>query len=76
MDQEDPRYIMNQEHPLFIRYRRDWLHEKTGFSKGYLSRVSTGKTPLSRAFVERVCFSLQLPESELFLPDLVEAEVQ
>jgi len=67
---------MNQEHPIFFKYRRDWLHEVTGFSKGYLSRVSTGKLPLSRAFVERVCFKLGLPESELFLPDKSEAEVR
>jgi len=64
-------------HPLFIRYRRDWLNEVTGYSKGYICRVATGKTPLSRAFIERVCFKLQLPEAELFLPDpeaSVEAE--
>jgi len=61
--------MTQQEHPIFIKYRRDWLHEVTGFSKGYLSRVATGKLPLSRAFVERVCFKLGLPESELFLSD-------
>jgi len=65
---------MDQQHqPLFIRYRRDWLHETTGYSKSYLCRVATGRSPLSRAFIERVCFSLQMPESELFLPDPVEA---
>lgn len=58
-----------QQHPLFERYTRDWLHKVTGFSKGYLSRVATGKVPLSRAFIERVCFKLNLPEEELFLPD-------
>jgi len=67
---------MNQEHPIFQKYRRDWLHKVTGFSKGYLSRVATGKLPLSRAFVERVCFKLGLSESELFLPDPSEAEVR
>jgi len=67
---------MNQEHPIFQKYRRDWLHKVTGFSKGYLSRVATGKLPLSRAFVERVCFKLGLPESELFLPAKSEAEVR
>lgn len=61
------------QHPLFIKYTRDWLHEITGFSKGYLSRVATGKVPLSCSFVERVCFKLQQPEEELFLPDLAEA---
>ncbi|KKM15883.1 hypothetical protein LCGC14_1691560 [marine sediment metagenome] len=54
--------------PLFFKYRRDWLQEMTGYSKGYLSRVATGNIPRSRAFVERVCFRLGLPESELFLP--------
>ncbi|KKK83503.1 hypothetical protein LCGC14_2792710 [marine sediment metagenome] len=62
-----------QDQPLFLKYRRDWLHNKTGYSKGYLCRVATGRTPLSRAFIERVCFSLQMPESALFLPDAVEA---
>ena len=57
------------QHPLFTKYTRHWLHEKTGFSKGYLSRVATGKVSLSRAFLERVCFTLGEPESALFLPD-------
>ena len=61
------------QHPLFIKYTRDWLHGITGFSKGYLSRVATGKVPLSRSFVERVCFKLSQPEAELFLPDASEA---
>jgi len=55
------------QHPLFIKYTRDWLHQQTGFSKGYLSRVATGKVPLSRSFIERVCFKLGEPEVELFL---------
>lgn len=54
------------QHPLFIKYKRDWLHRTTGYSKGYLSRVATGKIPLSRAFIERVCFNLNEPEEELF----------
>ncbi|KKM15880.1 hypothetical protein LCGC14_1691530, partial [marine sediment metagenome] len=38
---------MDQQHqPLFIRYRRDWLHETTGYSKSYLCRVATGRSPL------------------------------
>ena len=61
------------QHPLFIKYTRDWLHEVTGFSKGYLCRVATGKVSLSRSFIERVCFTLKLPEAELFLPDATEA---
>jgi len=58
-----------QQHPLFIRYRRDWLHKVTGYSKGYLSRVATGRISLTRSFIERVCFKLKRPEEELFLPD-------
>lgn len=55
-----------RQHPLFIRYTRDWLHAVTGYSKGYLSRVATGKIPVSRSFIERVCFKLKQPEGELF----------
>lgn len=62
-----------EQHPVFIKYTRDWLYQVTGFSKGYLSRVATGKVPLSRSFIERVCFKLNEPEEELFLPDAVEA---
>jgi len=57
------------QHPLFIKYRRDWLHEITGYSKGYLSRVATGKAALTRSFIERVCYKLNQSEDELFLPD-------
>jgi len=57
------------QHPIFIKYRRDYLHQVTGFSKGYLCRVATGKAPLSRSFVERVCFRLGEPEENLFLTD-------
>jgi len=57
------------QHPMFVKYTRDWLHRQTGFSKGYLSRVATGKVPLSHSFVERVCFKLGEPEKVLFLPD-------
>ena len=58
---------MERQHPVFIVYRRDWLAEVTGFSKGYLCRVATGRYPLSRSFMERVCFKLGKPEAELFL---------
>jgi len=57
------------QHPIFIKYRRDYLHQVTGFSKGYLCRVATGKAPLSRSFVERVCFKLGESEENLFLTD-------
>ncbi len=61
--------MQQAQHPLFYKYTRDFLHEVTGFSKGYLSRLSTGKCPLRRSFIERVCFKLGQPEEELFLPD-------
>jgi len=58
-----------EQHPLFIKYNREWLHQVTGFSKGYLSRVATGRSQLSRSFIERVCFKLNQTEEELFLPN-------
>ena len=58
---------MNNQHPLFIKFTREWLHQVTGYSKGYLSRVATGKMSLSRSFIERACFKLGLLEEELFL---------
>jgi hypothetical protein len=57
------------QHPIFLKYTRDWLHLQTGFSKGYLCRVARGRVPLSRSFVERVCFKLREPEETLFLTD-------
>lgn len=65
--------MQQQQHPLFIKYTRDWLHEVTGYSKIYLCRVATGNVPLTRAFVDRVCFKLNLPEEDLFLLDAVGA---
>lgn len=58
-----------QQHPLFIKYTRSWLSEVTGYSKGYLSRLATGKIPLSEYFVERVSFSLREHPAELFLAE-------
>jgi len=60
---------MELQHPVFIKYRREWLSKVTGYSRGYLSRVATGRIPLSRPFVERVCFRIGEPEDKLFLPD-------
>lgn len=62
------------QHPLFIKYRRTYLHQATGYSLGYFSRLALGKTPLSRAFIERVSFRLGQPEAELFLPQDVQVE--
>lgn len=58
-----------RQHPVFIKYRRDWLHSVTGYSKGYLCRVATGQSPLTTAFIERFCFKLDQTEAELFLPN-------
>ena len=60
---------MREQHPLFVQYTRDWLHQVTGFSKGYLSRVATGKAPLTPSFIQRVCFNLNQPEEALFLTE-------
>jgi len=60
---------MQHQHPVFFKYTRGWLSEETGYSKGYLCRVATGRYPTSRSFIERVCFKLGLPERDLFLPN-------
>lgn len=56
------------QHPLFLKYRRGYLHELTGYTKSYLCRVANEKVPLSRSFIERVCFKLNRTKEELFLP--------
>ena len=58
-----------QQHPVFKKYTRDWLHEVTGYSKIYLCRVASGNVPLSRYFIERVSFKLNEPAEDLFLLD-------
>lgn len=63
-----------EQHPLFVKYTRQWLSEKTGYSKGYLCRVATGKTRLSLYFVERVAYTLQQHPSELFLPEFLRSQ--
>ena len=59
-----------------MKYKRDWLHQVTGYSVGYLCRVATGKIPASRAFIDRVCFKIKQPEAELFLPEVVDEGVE
>jgi hypothetical protein len=56
-----------EQHPVFRKYTREWLHEITGYSKIYLSRVASGRVPLSQVFVERVSFKLNEPAEKLFL---------
>ena len=58
-----------EQHPVFKKYTRDWLHESTGYSKIYLSRVASGRVPLSSSFVDRVSFKLKEPAEKLFLLD-------
>ena len=54
-------------HPIFFKYTRSWLHELTGYSKGYICRVATGKLPVSRLFMAKAAIALGEPEAALFL---------
>ena len=56
-----------QQHPVFRKYTRDWLHDMTGYSKIYLCRVASGNVPLSRSIIDRVSFKLNEPAEDLFL---------
>lgn len=56
-----------QQHPVFRKYKSEWLHEVTGYSKIYLLRVASGNVPLSRSFIERLSFKLNEPAEKLFL---------
>lgn len=58
-----------QQHPVFKKYKSEWLHEVTGYSKVYLLRVASGNVPLSRSFIDRLSFALKEPAEELFLLD-------
>ena len=49
------RLASTPHHPIFKKYTREHLHEVTGFSKGYLSRIATGKITMSSSFIERMC---------------------
>lgn len=60
---------MPHQHPLFEIYTRSHLNKATGYSKVYLCRVASGKVPLTRAFIDRVCFKLKEPAEKLFLLD-------
>ncbi|KKM21884.1 hypothetical protein LCGC14_1630950 [marine sediment metagenome] len=64
------------QHPLFTIYKRRYLSKVTGYSVGYLCRIATGGQPLSRSFIERVCFTLKQPEEDLFLPNAAETDGQ
>lgn len=57
---------IRRQHPIFAKYTRQWLHEVTGYAKGYLCRMAIGRSPLTRAFIERVSLKLNQPEEELF----------
>ena len=63
-----------EQHPVFKKYTREWLNELTGYSKIYLSRVASGRVPLSRSFVDRLVLNLGEPAEKLFLLD--EAGIQ
>lgn len=66
--------VQQQQHPLFEIYTREWLNKVTGYSKVYLSRVSTGQVPITRSFIDRVCYALKRPPEELFLMDLISTD--
>jgi hypothetical protein len=57
------------QHPVFEKYKSEYLHKVTGYSKVYLLRVASGNVPLSKAFIDRVSFKLGEPAEELFLLD-------
>jgi hypothetical protein len=59
------------QHPIFKKYTRDWLHDQTGYSKIYLSRVASGRVPLSKPFVDRMAYKLQEPAEALFVLNAV-----
>lgn len=61
-------------HPIFIKYTRAWLHEATGYSRGYLCRVATGKIPLSRSFMAKAVLALGESGGSLFLLEGAEGE--
>jgi len=60
---------MPKQHPVFYKYTRSWLAERTGFSKGHLSAIATGRIPCCQLFIDRVCSRIGLPEEVLFLPN-------
>lgn len=62
------REEIRRQHPLFVKYTRAWLNEVTGYTKEYLCRIATGNTPLNSSFINQVCFKLNQPQEELFLP--------
>ena len=72
-DGEDDSAKLQIEHPVFLKYSREWLHQVTGYSLGHLCRIARGRVPLTRYFIERVCLKLGKPEAELFLPDAARA---
>ncbi len=69
MDNLKEDAVSRPQHPIFIKYSREWLYEVTGYSTGYLSRVATGKVPLTSSFIERICYRLNQPEGNLFSPN-------
>ena len=57
------------QHPVFRKYTREYLSQQTGYTRGYLSKVYTGKLPLTRTFIEMVSFKLNEPVESLFRLD-------
>lgn len=61
--------MKKEQHPVFRKYTREYLSQQTGYSRCYLSKVSTGKMPLTRTFIQMVSYRLGEPEDQLFLVD-------
>ena len=59
------------QQPLFIKYTRTFLSERTGYSKAYLCRVFRGKTPLTSYFIERVSYALREHPADLFFTEVL-----
>ena len=59
-------YVNSQDRR--VRYIQS-LSQQSGYTRGYLSKVSTGKLPLTRTFIEMVSFKLNEPIESLFRLD-------
>ena len=51
---------------IFLKYTREYLSQVTGYSKGSLCKIATGKQAPSEQFIGTCCHRLQEPQSDLF----------
>lgn len=54
------------QYQIFIKYTREYLAQVTGYSKGYLCKIATGKQALPEGFVSACCRWLKESEDDLF----------